>query len=173
MMKIKSNNMSKSKSRIVLSFLVIIMVISTVSCDVTKKYREQEKKDIAEYLAQNSNLSFVKQASGLYYLNVLTGTGLMPAEGDSAYVYYTGKFLDGTVFDTNVGSRLYGFKAGLGYNIAGFDEGIMLMKAGGKSSLLIPSSLAYGAAGVYMGNMMIPSYTPILFDIQMVKVVPK
>ena len=63
---------------------------------------------------------------------------------DSAFVKYTGMFLNGTVFDSNVSSgNLYGFI--VGQNITGFDEGVTLMKPGGKSTLLIPSKLGYGA----------------------------
>jgi FKBP-type peptidyl-prolyl cis-trans isomerase FkpA len=164
--------MNRFRNSFVIPVILLVIVISAVSCDISKKYREEEKQKIADYLSKNSNLNFVKQASGLYYLEVVAGTGIAPVAGDSAYIYYTGKFLDGTVFDTNVGSgKLYSFIAGKGYNISGFDEGILLMKAGGKSTLLLPSDLAYGPSGVYMGSSMIPGYTPLLFDIQMVKVV--
>ncbi len=55
-----------------------------------------------------------------------------------------------------------------GYLIAGFDEGILYMKEGGKARFLIPSSLAYGPGGYYT----IPGYTPLLFDVELVKVAP-
>ena len=52
--------------------------------------------------------------------------------------------------------------------IAGFDEGITYMKEGGKATFLIPSKLAYGTSGYYT----IPGYTPLLYDVQLVKVIP-
>ncbi len=113
----------------------LYLAISAVSCDPSTKLRKQENEEIQNYLSQNSNLNFVKQPSGLYYLEVVPGTGTVPVVGDSAYVKYTGKFLDGTIFDSNVSTgTLYGFIVGL--NITGFDEGITLMKAGGKSTFL-------------------------------------
>ena len=145
----------------------LVMLIASVSCDPSRKYEKQEKEEIEAYLAKNSTLNFAKQPSGLYYLEVVAGTGLQPVRTDSAYVKYTGMFLDGRVFDSNVSSgTLYGFI--VGQNIVGFDEGITHMKAGGKATLIIPSSLGYGASGYYT----IPGYTPLLFDIELVKVVP-
>jgi FKBP-type peptidyl-prolyl cis-trans isomerase len=145
----------------------VMMMLSLVSCDPTAKMEKEEKQEIQTYLSQNSNLTFVKQPSGLYYHEIIPGTGISAVRTDSAYVKYTGMFLNGDVFDSNVSSgKLYGFI--VGQNITGFDEGITLMKAGGKSSLLIPSKLGYGASGTYG----ISGYTPLLFDIELVKVVP-
>lgn len=144
----------------------VLVMFTVVSCDPTKKMEKKEKEQIQEYLGQNSTLNFVKKPSGLYYLEVTPGTGLSPVRTDSAYVKYTGKFLDGSVFDSNVTSgKLYGFI--VGQNITGFDEGITLMKPGGKSTLLIPSDLAYGSMGTYG----IAGFTPLLFDIELIKVV--
>jgi FKBP-type peptidyl-prolyl cis-trans isomerase len=158
--------MIKKIFRVLFPLVAIVLIISVVSCDPTTKLRKQENEQIQNYLAQNSNLNFVKQPSGLYYLEVVAGTGTSPIRTDSAYVKYTGKFLDGTVFDSNVASgKLYGFIIGM--NITGFDEGITLMKPGGKATLLIPSSLAYGTAGTYG----ISGYTPLLFDVELVKTV--
>ena len=92
-------------------------------------------------------------------LEVLAGTGIIPVTNDTAYVKYTGKFLEGTTFDTNVGTTQKDFVFTVGENvIAGFDEGVTYMKVGGKSTLLIPSNLAYGTQGYYI----IPGYTPLI-----------
>ena len=159
--------MIRKNFRILFPCVVIVLMILVESCDPATKLRKQENEQIQAYLAQNSNLNFVQQPSGLYYLEVVAGTGTSPVRSDSAYVKYTGKFLNGTVFNSNVSSgSLYGFIIGM--NITGFDEGITLMKPGGKATLLIPSSLGYGAAGTYS----ISGYTPLLFDIELVKTTP-
>jgi FKBP-type peptidyl-prolyl cis-trans isomerase FkpA len=148
--------------------VAVLMILALMSCDPTKKLEKQEKEDIQAYLTENDDLVYVKQPSGLYYLEVVAGTGISPVRGDSAFVKYTGKFLDGTIFDSNVSSgKLYGFI--VGQNITGFDEGITLMKQGGKSSLLIPSKLGYGGTGTYG----IAGFTPLLFEIELIKVVPQ
>jgi FKBP-type peptidyl-prolyl cis-trans isomerase len=165
--KTKTGRMIKGNLRRTVIAAALIVTIAAVSCDPSRKYEKQEKEEIEAYLAENNTMHFVRQPSGLYYLEVVAGTGLQPVRTDSAYVKYTGMFLDGRVFDSNVSSgSLYGFI--VGQNIVGFDEGITHMKAGGKSTLLIPSELGYGASGYYT----IPGYTPLLFEIELVKVVP-
>jgi len=164
-----TQTMIRKNIRSINLFFSAVLIISLVSCDPSKKLTREEDDMIQDYLSQHSNLNFVLKASGLYYLEVVSGTGLTPVISDSAFVRYTGKFLDGTVFDSNVGAGqpLYAFT--VGQNITGFDEGIMLMKADGKSTLLIPSELGYGTYG---SPPYIQGYTPLLFDIELIKVVP-
>ena len=161
--------MSRKNFRVIVLSVSVVLILSLVSCHPEAKLEKQEKEDIQTYLTDNSNLNFVKRPSGLYYLEVVAGTGLSPVKGDSAFVKYTGMLLDGYVFDSNVtsGSTL-GFE--VGDMIAGFNEGVTLMKAGGKATLLIPSHLAYGTTGRYP---YISGYTPLLFDIELVRVVPQ
>ena len=144
-------------------FLSVILLISLVSCNPGRQYEKEEKAKIQNYLSANSTLDFVRQPSGLYYLETLKGTGFMPVAGDSAFVRYTVMFLSGTIFESNANSaKLYNFV--VGGNSSGFDEGIELMAVGGKATLLIPSSLGYGTYGSYP----IAGYTPLLFDIELV-----
>ena len=151
-----------------LLLLAAIMIFSLDSCDKAKQMEKDEKEQIQEYLSDNPNLNFTRTASGLYYLELVAGNGIMPADGDSAFVKYTGKFLDGSVFDSNESSTVpYGFI--VGFNIPGFDEGITMMKEGGKATLLIPSELGYGTIGSYP---YISGYTPLLFDVELIMVRP-
>ncbi|MEI6048103.1 MAG: FKBP-type peptidyl-prolyl cis-trans isomerase [Bacteroidota bacterium] len=151
---------------IIVSFTVVSF-FPLISCNPARQYEKQETKEIQDYLSSNAGLNFELQPSGLYYLEVLAGTGSMPVIGDSAFVKYTGMFLNGSIFETTEGSgKLYPFI--VGSIITGFDEGIMLMKSGGKATLLIPSDLAYGGTGSYP----IPGYTALLFDVELVRVQP-
>lgn len=160
--------MLKRNIRTIMLSLSVIMIISLGSCNPSGKYERKERSQIQDYLGSHSDLNFVLQSSGLYYLETLAGTGNSPVPNDSAYVRYTGKFLSGSVFDSNVASGvLYGFI--VGQNITGFDEGITLMKEGGKSTFLIPSSLAYGSMGSYP---YISGFTPLLFDVELVRIKP-
>lgn len=147
-------------------FLGFVM-ISMSSCNLTKKYENQEKEEIQNYLNQHPELSFVLKESGLYYLDVTVGTGEKPVAKDTAFVVYTGYFLDGTKFDTNVGDNLFGFPVGGGFVIPGFDEGVMYMLEGGTAKFLIPSFLGYGNSGYYM-----PAYTPLLFEVKLDSIAP-
>jgi FKBP-type peptidyl-prolyl cis-trans isomerase FkpA len=153
--------MIKKYSQTILMLLAAGLILSLVSCDPSRKYEKQEKDSINNYLSDNFNKDFELKPSGLYYLEEVAGTGEAPAAGDTVYVQYTGSFLDGTVFDTNVGKADFSFPLGVGYAIYGFDEGIGYMKTGGKSLFLIPSKLGYGASG----NYYISGYTPLLFEV--------
>jgi|WetSurMetagenome_2_1015567.scaffolds.fasta_scaffold175340_3 FKBP-type peptidyl-prolyl cis-trans isomerase FkpA len=145
----------------------VALVISLVSCNPAKKYEKDEETAIARFLAANDTITWDQKASGLYYHEVLAGTGRTPVLHDTAYVIYTGKYTNGTVFDTNVGGALLKFPVAEGLMIAGFDEGITYMNAGGKATFLLPSNLAYGTQGYYT----IPGYTPLVFDVELVKVI--
>ena len=150
-----------------LLLLAAVLILSLVSCEPGKKYEKAEEAEIQDYLSNNPTLAFELKPSGLYYLPVQVGTGIKPVKSDTAWVKYTGKFLDGTVFDTNVGkSDTLMVPVDEGWLIPGFDEGITLMNKGGKAMLLIPSSLAYGPTGYYI----ISPYTPLLFDLELVRV---
>lgn len=158
--------MIKKYSQPILMLLAAGLILSLVSCDPSRKYEKQEKDSINNYLSDNFNKDFELKPSGLYYLEEVAGTGVAPVAGDTVYVQYTGKFLDGTVFDTNVGKADFSFPLGVGYSIYGFDEGISYMKTGGKSLFLIPSKLGYGASG----NYYISGYTPLLFEVTLTSV---
>lgn len=160
--------MIKKHHQSILVFLAIIVSLSLFSCDPARKYEKAEAEAIANYLNSNPADSFKLEPSGLYYMDVVIGTGSKPAKGDTAHVVYTGKFLNGNVFDTNAGGADLIFPVGEGLLIPGFDEGITYMREGGKATLLIPSKLAYGTQGYYT----IPGYTALLYDVQLVKVIP-
>ncbi len=159
----------KRKNRIASAFLCGLITIIVVSCDVSAKYEREERDKIDNYLASNPDLNFVLKASGLYYLEVETGAGELAATSDTAFVMYTGKYLDGTVFDTNIVSEdTLVFAVNEGWVIPGFDEGVTYMREGGKAIFLVPSILAYGSTGWYP----IPGYTPLLFDAELVRLIP-
>jgi len=165
----------KSKIAALLIFTGLI-AFTVISCDPTSKYEKEELALIQNYLRENPDLAFEIQPSGLYFLTMQEGSGITPVKNDSVFVKYTGKFLNGTIFDTNVGtSDTLGFPIGIGWAISGMDEGIGKMKVGQKAKLLIPSNLAYGSTGVrdyYTGIVYINGFTPLLFDVELVKVIP-
>lgn len=165
----KLKTMIKRNILTIFLLLTVVLMISLVSCDPAKKYEKEESAKIQEYLNSNSDLNFVLKPSGLYYLEVVAGSGRIPVKHDTAYVKYTGKFLDETIFDTNVGKTdTLIFPVDEGWLISGFDEGITFMREGGKAKLLVPSKLAYGPSGYYI----IVGYTPLLYDIELVHVSP-
>jgi peptidylprolyl isomerase len=106
-------------------------------------------------------------ASGLQYVMVQEGTGRSASPGDTVEVHYTGWLRDGTKFDSSVErDEPLMFILGQGMVIKGWDEGIALLKEGGKARLIIPPSLGYGDRAIGQ----IPSNSTLLFDVELVKV---
>jgi FKBP-type peptidyl-prolyl cis-trans isomerase len=108
-----------------------------------------------------------QESSGLRYLVRAPGTGQrLPRIMDEVAVRYTGRFLDGRVFDSSDrhGGMLT-FRVGMGDVIKGWDEALLGMKKGEKRTLIVPYWLAYGDAG---NPPMIPPKATLVFDVEMV-----
>lgn len=105
-------------------------------------------------------------ASGLRYEVITEGTGKMPAVTDTVVVHYTGTLTDGTKFDS---SRDRGEPISFPLNgvIAGWTEGLQLMKEGARYKLYIPADLGYGAAGA---GGAIPPNADLIFDVELLEV---
>lgn len=106
-------------------------------------------------------------ASGLKYEVITEGTGEMPTVDSTVVVHYTGTLTDGTKFDS---SRDRGEPAQFPLNgvIAGWTEGLQLMKEGGQTKFYIPSKLGYGERGAPGA---IPPNADLIFDVELLKIV--
>ncbi len=113
----------------------------------------------------------IKTDSGLQYWDIKLGLGPLAKAGDKVKVHYTGWFTTGKKFDSSVDARQpYSFTLGKGEVIKGWDEGVTGMKVGGKRQLRIPPELAYGEAGF---KTIVPPNATLIFDVQLLEVVPQ
>ena len=115
------------------------------------------------YLKENgSREGVVTTASGLQYEVLNEGTGKSPKATDKVRCHYEGRLTDGTVFDS---SYQRGEPADFGLNqvIAGWTEGVQLMKEGAKYRFHIPYLLGYGERGA---GASIPPYSTLVFDVR-------
>ena len=147
---------------------------STESTEETAVDYGQQIKDNKnlgrEFLEENAkNDSVVQTKSGLQYMVLKEGTGAKPGPTDEVTVHYTGKLLDGTVFDSSV-DRGEPATFPLDRVIAGWTEGLQLMSEGSEYRFFIPSELAYGSQG--SGDKILPNAT-LIFDVKLIKVEKK
>ncbi|MBL9138650.1 MAG: FKBP-type peptidyl-prolyl cis-trans isomerase [Verrucomicrobiales bacterium] len=120
-----------------------------------------------EFLATNSKKEGVKTTStGLQYKSIKSGTGKSPKATDTVKVHYTGKLIDGTVFDSSV-ERNEPATFGVDQVIPGWTEVLQLMKEGDKWQVFIPSKLAYGERGA--GPDIGPNST-LIFDVELLSI---
>lgn len=125
---------------------------------------QAEEPQITAYASANG-IAAVKHTSGIYYQIIDPGTGATPTLTSKVYITYTGKFLNGTVFDEADDASQTGWQ--LGGLIEGWGIGLPLIKKGGRIKLIIPSSLAYGCPGA---PPTIPPNSVLYFDISLVDV---
>lgn len=138
--------------------------------------QEEEAAAIARYMEENQ-LDIEPEESGIYFIQTKKGSGSKVQQGQTVSVNYTGKLLNGKLFDTNIEEiakandqympgRDYepmSFPAGVGQMIPGFDQAVLMMNKGSKATVIIPFALAYGNRAI--GND-IPAYSTLVFEIE-------
>jgi peptidylprolyl isomerase len=122
--------------------------------------------------AQSADSSAVTP-SGLQTQDIKIGTGASPKPGQICVMHYTGWLyqngVKGKKFDSSVDrGKPFEFAIGQRQVIAGWDQGVATMKAGGKRTLIIPPELAYGARGA--GGGLIPPNATLLFEVELLEV---
>ncbi|MBE6305027.1 MAG: FKBP-type peptidyl-prolyl cis-trans isomerase [Bacteroidales bacterium] len=131
------------------------------------KVNEEAGKSHLEANAKRPEV--VTTESGLQYEVLTEGNGPKPSAQDQVKVHYTGRLIDGTVFDSSV-ERGEPATFGVTQVIAGWVEALQLMNAGSKWRLHIPSNLAYGPQGA--GGVIGPNAT-LIFDVELLEVIGK
>ena len=129
---------------------------------------KQAKLAGERFLAENARKEgVVVTKSGLQYTVLREGKGRQPKATDSVRCHYEGFLIDGTVFDSSV-QRGEPATFGLQQVIAGWTEGLQLMKEGAKYRFFIPYLLGYGPSGA---GQSIPPYATLIFDVELLDVV--
>ena len=133
-----------------------------------KKIQDDEKDRGATYLTKFllSNPKAIQSKSGLVYNEVIAGTGPQATLASTVQVHYHGTLADGTVFDSSV-SRGEPIKFPLKNVIKGWQEGVTMMRVGGKATLVVPSDLAYGDNG---SPPVIPGGATLTFEVELLAV---
>ena len=161
--------------------LTSVQSMEEMQAEADSKNADAEANEMVilkQYLADN-NITTEPTASGLIFISKKEGAGKQAVAGKKVKVNYEGMFLDGTYFDTSLEDaakangiynpqRPYGpfdFDLGASQVIKGWDEGIAMLKEGGKARLIIPSSIAYGAAPKPGAP-----FSTLIFDVELIEV---
>lgn len=148
-----------------ISFLALLILDTGClkSSECKPKSVQSEEATITAYAAANG-ITAVRHSSGMYYQIINPGSGVTPTLSSKIFVTYTGKLLDGTIFDQQANSSQTGFF--LSQMISAWQIGIPLIQKGGEIKLIVPSSLAYGCTA----NGPIPANSVLYFDVVLVDV---
>ncbi len=125
-----------------------------------------QTETLADFFEKDS-IQAEKTAEGLYYQITKTGNGAKPKLRDYIMLHFTGKLLNGEVFETSLDGDPFVFQLGYGQVIRGWDLGLQHFPVGSEGVLYIPAALGYGKNGA---GQLIPPDAPLTFDIQVLKI---
>jgi FKBP-type peptidyl-prolyl cis-trans isomerase FklB len=150
-------------TRNLITFIIVILGLTFCACtSESDKWKDLNEK----FMKENATKSDVHiEKSGLQYKVLTQGVGLKPTTASYVKIVYTGKLIDGTVFDSTMNDTTWVNTASSGYVssfVSGFQEALTKMNTGSRWELYIPQSLGYGADGY--GS--IPAYSTLIFDVQ-------
>jgi FKBP-type peptidyl-prolyl cis-trans isomerase len=169
-------NMMIRIGRFRLLLFAFVLALAVSGC-VTNDWAEKEQKEkdlISAYVKEHGITEDQKTQNGIYFIEEVHGTGLAPKKNDYVVINYTGRYIaDNRIHETSYDSLkgewdnadaykyfVYGpLKFEYGFSIAGINEGLALMKEGGKAQLLIPSDKAFY------------DFNPMIYDIELLKVI--
>jgi FKBP-type peptidyl-prolyl cis-trans isomerase FkpA len=137
--------------------------------EISSGWEVEEQRRIKQYLKGNKT-NATRQPDGFFYIPLVEGKGARADSGRIVTVNYSGYFMDGRQFDAAGGTKApFEFRIGDEYQVIwGLQQGIKLMKEGGKAKFIIPSYLAFGEDGSSSG--IVPPNTTVLYEVELLKV---
>ena len=169
-----------------INFIIKVLRVQSLNDAIAERNTEIAKTKADDSLAAikyiaDNKLVVKTTASGLKYEITKLGLKPKPLTGDTVFVNYAGRLLNGKVFDSSIQAiavqaglnqpgRTYepiSFVLGKDPIIKGWEQALLLINEGGKATLVIPPSLAYGDQG---GGDVIPPYSTLVFDVEITKV---
>lgn len=167
------NDSNDPQAAVLLDDAVIDEQVQNLSTIMNEKQQvktaEEAKGNIEageQFLAENASADGIQVTeSGLQYKVLQAGNGAMPTASDYVKVHYTGRLLDGTVFDSSV-ERGEPTEFGVTQVIQGWIEGLQLMKEGAKYEFWIPQELAYGL----QSPPSIPPGSVLNFEVELIEI---
>ncbi|CAN5916880.1 hypothetical protein BH24BAC1_BH24BAC1_09780 [soil metagenome] len=138
--------------------------------------RDIDTRIIQRYFTANNLTTAAPTDSGAYLVQTAAGTGPLARINDEVAVHYRGKFLSGRVFEETASASPKILKIGAGTMPKGFEDGLRKLRPGGKATLIVPSVIGYGPAGVSTPlpgvnrYLPIPPYSVLLYEVELVAI---
>lgn len=148
---------------LVFTFAILLTLSACIKDNSCRPKTVASELATMQSFATAQGITTQTHSSGLLYQIVSQGSGVSPNAASRVSVRYTGKLMNGTIFDSNTGTPVQFI---LGQVIAGWQLGLPLIQKGGTIRLILPSSLAYGCEGA--GS--IPGDAVLYFEIELVDV---
>ena len=146
---------------------IIYFTIKMKEIKSIEQFQAEEEEALQKYITEN-NITAEPTESGLYFIQTQEGKGPKAEDGKTITMHYTGKFLDGTTFDSSIQrGKPMEFVLGQQPFIAGFEEAVRMMNAGSKATVIMPSKIAYGPSSPYSP---FPPFTTLVFDLEMISI---
>ncbi|GAB4170679.1 MAG: peptidylprolyl isomerase [Calditrichia bacterium] len=148
-------------------FTVTQESFDSLIAETKQKIQQAEENKMAETLKSIKEQwpDIEKSPQGIYYKVLRKGRGAKPSVGQTVVAHYTGKFLDGRVFDSSVSrNQPFEFEVGKGKVIKGWDITLMDMKVGEKRLIVLPPEFGYGKRGA---GGVIPPNSFLVFEIEL------
>lgn len=142
-----------------------------MGCDTEEVFDEEQqqaidRKLIDDYLAENNITATEIEGTGIRYVIRTQGSGPNAAFAESVFTHYRGYFLDGTEFDTSIGSDPIDFVIGAGQVVRGWEIGFKEFNKGTSATLFIPSQYGYGS----QRRGAIPPNSVLIFDVDVLDI---
>lgn len=126
----------------------------------------EEPANMAKFIKEH-DVNVAPSETGVYYLEIKTGTGDKPEEGDMVSVYYNMYNTADKLVDSNYGMEPLSFEYGSGQMVPGIDEAMGKMRVGGKATIIVPSAMGFGDIAV---DKDLPANSIVIFDLELVEV---
>ena len=126
----------------------------------------EEPANMAKFIKEH-DVNVAPSETGVYYLEIKTGTGEKPEEGDMVSIYYNMYNTADKLVDSNYGIEPLSFVYGSGEMVPGIDEAMGKMRVGGKATIIVPSAMGFGDIAV---DKDLPANSIVIFDLELVEV---
>lgn len=151
--------------------MMVLAALAVTACSSPTALDDRWADPLTIEFAESLNIDLSQMnltESGLYWQDLVVGTGLTAEVGNTLYVHFTGWLPDGTVFESSMPGPMVEFEqVGMGLYLKGWDEGLPGMRVGGIRKLVVPPDLAYGRHR----RGLIPPLATLIFEVELFHVV--